>query len=340
MTDYRAGESLEKYLENRRFWLEVVLGAVLLGCLVNLFASAIWEDLHAAWPEGLWGIGWTALLGVALLSIIGAILCYLLRRDLSETSGLTLVLPLAVANDRTTSEILHHSRYFPARYGRERWKHVDKKLPQQFAAQWPGPNPLTQEGFAPGHFCWDTIRDLVDAIIVKFLHEFGEHTLKPNAPYHGEFRRLFAARIPEGALLVQQGPPAWKENIFLYQGGPQKIILPQQAQVSINQEPFYPGEPPGRRTLVITTSLVNFQISIAPFWTLLRDRQPAEAVFSCPPNAVTTFLVLPLEIRLILKGVFFLRDAKKHHYLWFQKLLENARRRLSYGYFLQANKED
>ncbi len=340
MTDYRAGESLEKYLENRRFWLEVVLGAVILGCLVNIFAGAVWEDLHAAWPEGLWGIGWTALLGGALLGIIGAILSYLLRRDLSEASGLTLVLPLAVAEDKSSSEILHHSRYFPANYGRIRWLAANKNLARQFAARWPGPNPFTQEGFGPGHFCWDTLLDLVDAIIVKFLHEFGEHTLKPNTPYHGEFRRLAATGIPAGTLWVQQGPAPWSQNIFLGQSGPQKIILPKQAKVSLNEAPFSPGEPLGRRTLVITTSLVSFQISLAPFWTILRDRRPAEAVFSCPPMAVTTFLVLPLELRLTLKGVFFLTDAKKHHYLWFQKLLENARRRLSYGYFMQTSKED
>lgn len=108
MTDYRSGESLEKYLENRRFWLEVVLGAVILGCPVNLFASAVWEDLHDIWPEGLFGSSWIAIGGGALLVIVVAILSYLLRRDLSETSGLTLVLPLAVAKDKSSSEMLNH----------------------------------------------------------------------------------------------------------------------------------------------------------------------------------------------------------------------------------------
>jgi len=330
-----AGESLEKYLSHRRFWLEVVLGAVALGCLVNFFAGAAQDSLKNYWPDGPWGLGWTLFFGSGLLIIVGAILFYLLRRDVVETSGLTMVLPLWVDTLQSKVEILPQSRYFPANYGRQIVSQVIQPFAMEFAINWPGQNPLQGKEFQSGHFCWERLRDLVEAIFVKFLHEYGEHTLSKNAPYHGEFRRLVAAGLKSVQLPRDQWPDAWQKNIFLQTGGPQSLRLPRQAEISHNHTAFIAEEPPGRLNLTLKTSLAGLTISIAPFWTILRNRQRAEEVFAATHAAKATFLVIPLELRLVLKGKVFVFKKHKAEYLWFQKLMENARRRLSYGYFLK-----
>jgi len=340
MSSFRAGEGLEKYLAHRRLWLQVIFGAMALGTLINLFASSISEYLQQKWPAGPWGLGWLGFWSIALLVLILVILIYLLRRDFTEASGLTLVLPLRVDQINGLTEILHHRKYLPAWYGRQRLAQAAQGFHRQFAQQWPGPNPLKNKNFAPGHYCWEAIRSLVEAIVVKCLHEYGEHTLGPNASFHGEFRRLAAAALPAGVLEVTQGPLSWQQNPFLASGGPLKVLLLRSSQVSSDHTPFSPKEPPGRRNLVIATPLARFTISISPFWTILRDRQTAEAVFGSHQSKEAVFLVIPVELRLVLKGVFFLTNKMTNEYLWFQKLLENARRRLSYGDLLRSGMED
>ncbi len=170
--------------------------------------------------------------------------------------------------------------------------------------------------------------------MVKFLHDYGEDTLSANAPYHGEFRRLVAARLKTAKLSYEQWTFIWQDNPFLKKAGPRSLRLPIHTRVSHLDAPYLPEEPPGRRNLLLKTSLASLTISTSPYWTILRDQPRAARVFTSPHAAKATFLVIPVELRLVLQGKLIIAEKHLAEYLWFQKLMENARRRLSYGYFL------
>lgn len=240
MSHPEAEKILEKYLAERRFWLEVVLGAVILGCLVDFFAGAAQDSLKTWWPDGPGGLGWTLMSGSALLIIVGAVLVYLLQRDVVETSGLTMVLPLWVDTVGKKVEILHNRHYLPANYGRHLLSQAHKKIAPDFCRKWPGSNPIKSADFQPGQYCWETLQDLVHAILVKFLHDYGKDALLANAFYHGEFRRLAAANIKSAKLPREQWPDTWQQNIVLQAAGPQSLQLPKYARISHDQIPF-PG---------------------------------------------------------------------------------------------------
>lgn len=345
MPDTNLGAGLEKIRSRRRLWLELVLGGVFLAFWVNLFAGSLMEDLRPQGVTGLWNKGWSSLFSLTgvsglmvVLATVGA-LWYLRRKQEVETDFFSLHLPMAVDPARGTAEILNMSKgapkYAPAIFARQALSHGGPELTRQFAASWRGPNPFKYNGFQPGDPCWDAVSMLAQAVILKLWREFGKNTLTAKVRYHSQYLPL-AGKMDGYQLERSSWPAQLQNNIFLQPSqGPLQVRLPVGAALAVEQPARHPQEPPGRLNLVIQTAYGSLTFSLSPYWTVLRNPGKALQVFPAAHPEQVCFLVIPVELRLVLRGFLVMDRELQYHYLWFRKLMEDARNCLSWGEYLK-----
>ncbi len=340
MSETRLGSGLEKIRSRHRLTWEVVLIGTGLALLVNSLSTCFFTAIDPLCANRSFWWYLTALLALLLAGAIAGATFYLLTKKETEQSGLTLVLPIHVDPKEATVEILHHDEYAPALHGRElllRTRDADRKI---FVNAWPGPNPLNKSGFGPGHPCWETISQLVQALLVVLLQKYGERSLTGSAHHKGEFRR-FAGEIPFTALRRKDWPAALQSNIFLKGRGLDNLVLPGNARLSIVCPESPPGKTVGRRELRVATPQCLLSFSVSPYWSILSRAGSGKAVAEFAPPAVsqTCFLTIPIELRLMVKGTYLSARGISLQYDWFQRLIDNARRRMSWGRFLAGEGE-
>lgn len=183
---------------------------------------------------------------------------------------------------------------------------------------------------------------LAQALVVQLLKFFGEHSLTPSAYFKPEFRRL-AGRLKGAPLPRQLWPRSLLDNPFLSSrpGNHIKtILLPRKASFTEEYPPPLLKENPGRRNLVITTRYCSLVISFSPNWTVLSTSGQARALKEFPDAIAdhTCFLLLPIELRLTVKRFYISGEKMHYHYWWFQKLMDNLRRRMSWGYYVRGGR--
>jgi hypothetical protein len=344
MPDTNLGSGLEKIQSRRRMWLELVLGGVFLSFWVNVFAGSLMEDLRDKGLTGLWNCGWACLFGLTGVSglmlvaaTVGA-LWYLRRKQEVETDFFSLHLPLAVDSTRGAVEILNKSKgapkYVPAVFARQAFSQSGPEFFRQFAGSWRGSNPFKSDDFQPGKPCWDVISMLAQAIILKLWREFGNNTLTAQVRHHSQYLPL-AGKLDGYQVERSSWPTRLQSNIFLKQQGPQHVRLPAGATMAVEQPLRHPQEPPGRLNLVIQTTYGSLTFSLSPYWTVLRNPGKALQVFPAAHPEQVCFLVIPVELRLVLRGFLVMGRELQYHYLWFRKLMEDARNCLSWGEYLK-----
>lgn len=344
MPDANLRSGLEKIRSRRRMWLELALGGVFLAFWVNLFAGSLMEDLRAKGLTGLWNSGWSSLFsltgfsGLILLAATGGALWYLRRKQEIETDFFSLHLPLAVDPARGAAEILNKSKgapkYVPAIFARQVFSQGGPELRRQFAASWRGPNPFKYDDFQPGDPCWDAVSMLAQAVILKLWREFGNNTLTARVRYHSQYLPL-AGKIDCYQLERSSWPAPLQNNIFLHPHGPTEVRLPAGAALAVEQPARHTQEPFGRLNLVIQTAYGSLTFSLSPYWTVLRNPGKALQVFPAAHPEQVCFLVIPVELRLVLRGFLVMDRELQYHYLWFRKLMEDARNCLSWGEYLK-----
>lgn len=327
----KPGTSLEKIHERRRFSWEFVIVAVFIALLINIFSSCLLNflDPNCANPN-FWQKG-IIISGISLLAIVGTIVIVKWRNE-REIIGLTLLLPIYVDKQKEISEILHHNHYAPARYGRQFFMKRGRDFAIQFAKAWPGPNPIKNANFTPGHFCWDTIAQLMQAIVFTFLRKFGEMTLTESARFHGEFRRI-SGFIPFWKMTRDKWPTFLASNIFLKETGVESILLPKHAKLLYPKHHYVNKNVPVGLTISSRYGSMTFYVST--YWTVIKETKEAINSFSPSDASKASFLAIPLEIHLTLKGFYLSRQGMSYQYIWFQQLINNMRRRMSWGRFLK-----
>lgn len=325
------GTGLEKIRERRRLSWEVIFVAALLALLINVFSTCLLNalDPSSANPQ-YWRKG-VLLSGIALFLVVTIILVVKWRNE-NEDVGLTLLLPIYVDKQRQTSEILHHKHYAPARHARQFFAKAGDDFMIQFANAWPGPNPIKNAVFAPGHFCWDTIAQIVQALIILSLRKHGEMTLTESSRFHGEFRRI-AGHIPSQTIGRGKWPAFLQRNVFLKGSGVEKVRVPKHVKVLSSDSRYTGKNAPAGLTLASRYGSLTFYVS--PYWTVLSEPKAAIESFSPPDASKACFLAIPVELHLTLKGFYISREGMTYQYLWFQQLIENVRRRMSWGQHLR-----
>ena len=133
MTQASPGAGLEEVRSFQRlFVLELLGSAVVLAGLVNLFTGALHTYFTGQPSEAAAAWWWVKLYGVLLilaLVVIGALLC---RQGVVEVTGLTLMLPVAVAPEKPQAAILTHAAYQPALYGHQLFNRLDSDFRERF----------------------------------------------------------------------------------------------------------------------------------------------------------------------------------------------------------------
>lgn len=335
MPNTQFGTGLEKIRDRRRLSLEVILIAVALAFVIEIFSSFV---LNALTTEGghfrFWCIG-TWFTGLALFIAISVAILFILSKKETETGDLALTLAIHVDPIKGQVKFLPHKHYQPASTIHELFSRANDDLKQQFLNAWPGPNPLKEKAFGPGHFCWDTIEKLVKACLIVLIQKYSETSLTHAAQFYAEFRQL-AGRIPSKKLEKERWPISLQANDFLIARGVQKLIVPESARLRAVVPKHIAGEKPGTRELTISTDYGALTFSISPYWTILRNYERAITEFSPPEPDRICFLRIPIDLRLEIRGFHFSFLQMTYHYMWFQKLAENARRRLDWGLYLRG----
>lgn len=340
MSSTELGSSLATIRRRRRFILELIGSAVVMGFLINAFTTCLfcYLDPRCANPT-YWGT-WAAMCGLILLVFTMIVGGYLLSRKETEESGLSVMLGFDVDQSACTVAIIGPSDYPPVRHAQTLFAAVKGEMEQPFAKAWRGPKLIDDPDFGPGDYCWEAIVELLEALIVLLLQRYGEETLTYSAHHKGEFRRL-AGRLEPTRL--DRSDPRWnallERNRFLRQRGIQKLYLPPNAWIRTDYpQPRY-GEIAGRRDLIVMTQCGSLTFSISPNWTLLRKKTSALSGLSLPHSKRACLLYIPIELRFEVGGFHPLSpkaDQKvDYHYRWFQKLIDNARRRMNWGIYVR-----
>jgi len=336
------GGGLEEVRSFRRlFLLELLFSAIVLGILVGLFSGALHTYLTAGPCQVAAAWKWLKIYGGLLALALLIIVAILLRQRVVEVTGLTMLLPVQVEPQQPRAAILSHPVYQPASYGNQLFGRAGREFRARFKARWPGVNPLV-ENFKPGHFCWDALMNLAQALVVQLLKLYGEHSLTPSAYFKPEFRRL-AGRLGKVTFNRQHWPKSLLDNPFLTTETGQDIqnlLLPKGGSLKEVYPPSLPGERHGRRNLIVTTRYGFLEISFSPNWSILSSDGRAEALKAFPSATAdhTCFLLLPIELRLTVKRFYLFGEKMQYHYWWFQKLIDNLRRRMSWGYYLRGGR--
>ena len=172
-------------------------------------------------------------------------------------------------------------------------------------------------------------------MLVVFLKIYGEHT-RGEAPYHHpEFRR-FAASGLIGKNVKLPLSPLFDSNRFLAARGAQNIILPFSGFFSRKSSSHFTYVGPNRKEICLKVLRSRFKFCIDPRWSLMSDDTKTARIAKAFKNINeenTAFIVIPIEMCLEFKPMAS-RLRTEGAYEWFQRLIDNARRRMSLGAFL------
>jgi hypothetical protein len=343
MTQAPLGAGLEEVRSFQQlFVLELLASAVVLAGLVNLFSGALHTYLTAQPAEAAATWWWVELYGgllVLALLVIGVVLW---RQRVVEVTGFTLMLPVQVSPDKPRAAIISHAAYQPALYGHQFFGRPGQDFRACFKDAWPDANPLAAKDFRPGHYCWDALMNLAQALVVQLFKFYGEHSLTPSAYFKPEFRRL-AGHLKTFALARQNWPPGLQNNPFLTSQPNldiKSILLPQKSSLKEEHPPPLPKECPGRRNLILATCYASLAISFSPNWSVLSASGQLRALEEFPDADAdsTCFLLMPIELRLTVKRFYISGEQMRYHYWWLQKLMDNLRRRMSWGYYVRGGR--
>jgi hypothetical protein len=221
---------------------------------------------------------------------------------------------------------------------RELFSKATPELKQRFAAAWPGANPIENKSFQPGHFCWDSIADLVDALIVLLLQNYGKHSLTQTSMYYAEFRQ-FAGQTKSEKLEKGQWPFRLQKNEFLEARGIKTLRLPRHSWLLAPKSRKKADGRPGPRILSITSKHGALHFLISPYWTILRNRGTALSDFQVSDSQTLCFLRIPVDLILEFRGGYGNFEKLARQYLWLKKLAENACRRMDWGIHLRDRRE-
>lgn len=339
MPDARLGQGLERLQQRRLFLDDLLLVAIGIGLLVNLFASALFVYITDSYKKSSWGEGWgwtlvfLSLLLFAILLVTYKIRC---QKDI-ESSYFTLVLPILIDPGNNNVEILHHDHYKPAKQARQFSEIIKNSWKTQFLQAWPGCKFIRPQVFGPANYCWGVLAHIVQALLFQELKKYGELTLTQQVRYHTRFLRLAVGGLTRGTLERTQWPQALQENKFITA---EKLFLPVGALLTSTEPSVHPNEPPGRRDLTVSIKHGSLTFSISPYWITLREIEPAIKIFDPQEPEKICFLAIPIETRLIFQGSLLKRKAITiYHYLWLKKLRDAACHYFSWGKFLGINRE-
>ncbi len=335
-----------KVQARRQLVVEVLVTAVGLSLYINIFSSCLMNAMSESGDTRRFWLWLTFILGAFLVLGLCAVCFVLLRKKEHLLSSIGLTLALRVDPEGERVEIIPLEGYAPATYGNELFSRVGGSLNRDFLQAWRGPNPTRHPDFGPSDFCWSSLANLAEALVVLQLHRFGKSTLTPSAQFHGEFRK-FTGTIGQHRLPVKDWPLRVEQNEFLSARGIKNLYLPTTGQFKASKTHRKKGGKEHPRYLQLATDYGTLSISIAPDWTILGDRNRTREAFGLSEVDArgVDFLRVPIDLDLGFQPSYWREwrsrsSAQKitDHYEWLSSLYENIQRRMDWGAYLRRTR--
>lgn len=228
------------HLENsRRSIVDLILIATLLGFLINLLTSVVYDalkdEVFESDPAQL-----RILMGILSVLILILLMGFVLRyhsRSESQSHRMEIVFPyVAVDKLEISEQHPYRPRYEPVVYARNDLRRLFRskpKLSQQLADEW---NQWTDRRFQ--FFINDLHNELIDAVMLHALHRYGKETLSAAAEYAWWHTPLNSAECPTDKLKL------WFESNRILaaffedeKNASWKLLLPQNVDLAIERHP-------------------------------------------------------------------------------------------------------
>lgn len=329
--------NLQKIRENRRFVIELIVFAIVLGLLINLLSSFVVNIFTCEEFQKNFWINLSVGMGVLILMIVSFAILIFCKKQVTEYAEIALNLAIAVDKKNNQVKFLEHPFYEPAKYSNELYNYMGGQLNPDFIAQWPEKKPFPLDEFIPGNPRWEIIADVIEACIILLLRQYGKHSLTHSAMHHAEFRSI-ANRLAKSNLSITQMPSRIRENLFLKSRGVTRILVPEGSRFSINFFGKLPNSRQYERSISLITPYGDIIFALSKYWTIPGNRTSVELEFPDANSQNTTFLRIPIDIEFSFSPGYRRFNKLESHYLWFKKLVSNAERRMDWGHYLRSKK--
>ncbi|MDO9263642.1 MAG: hypothetical protein Q7U02_06735 [Desulfosalsimonadaceae bacterium] len=338
MLDTEQGKSLEEILERRRFAIEIVLIPIGLALLINLFTTFLISGLTPGNPNASESLSWAWMMGFLTISCVVVVVFWLGTRGRVEKDGFTVLFPLWIDRQKKQSGIQGCSDYDPAIEGERLFTFAGKDFNRNFATQCPLGNFLQDPSFTRGHFCWDGIMELMEAMLLMALKNFSERTTGYAPFFHGWSRRL-ADLLKLEKNTTASIPLFLTNNSFLKARHIFQIKAPFKLSLTQRRCSHLHDIRPDRHDMAVKVHRSFLTFSISPHWSLLANRKyraKLEKQFKFPNGVEVFWLVIPVEMCLEFNPTFFSRKKLlARNYLWLQKAMQQIKLHMSLGFFLE-----
>ncbi len=200
---------IEAIRQSRSELIVLVLATVILGTMLSLLGSGLYDYLLVWLPRG-WQQAAAFGLGLTLTAVLVAVLIWLFyTRGESQPVRIEIQLPYHLPADgqptiaeRGSYQVTVHARRAFAR----RYRRGSPEVAHWLAA-W---REARQEGVAFQHFIAEDNAALVQCLLLYVLHRYGEGSLGPEAAYG-----WWKVDLPAGRLAMDDLPPPVRDNPFL-----------------------------------------------------------------------------------------------------------------------------
>ncbi|WP_419662241.1 uncharacterized protein Dvar_26930 [Desulfosarcina variabilis str. Montpellier] len=342
MPEAKFGTALDKVRQRRRFLFELIVFAFFFAICVNFFSTALLELMRPdAQNTGFWVWNLVISGGVLLVVVLVAFQIAFFKTAHEETAiGITL--PLRVDTIQKTVSVELLADYEPADRAKKAFEFKKSEAIPVFFKDWPLCKNISQKDFGPDNVCWNLLAELIEALLVIMLREFGKRSLTHKAMYYSVFRR-FAGKIPNRQLNSNEWPTRLKANRFLKGQKIKQILLPDWIHLETPLPLARPKGKPLSRELRLTTKNGSLTFYTIPYWTTLRDPFKIANQFHIEKAEQVCFLRIVVVVRQELRGglhagknLFFNDTEMTLQYLWFQSLVRTAFLHMDWGRYLRG----
>ncbi|OKY74495.1 MAG: hypothetical protein BM485_13660 [Desulfobulbaceae bacterium DB1] len=313
----------------RRVILEIILLALFLGVLLNLFSSAFYEvindtaDRSLKYPFRYWGI--------IFFSVICFVLFIFMREKGARSLNFRVVFPVVAqgghphlaeipgyAPTRLADGILQQCMVFHP----EEKERMLSQLGLQGSTRGPG-----------NKYFFQSVSEVIIVLLVKMLKLHGEHTQTPLGKYHLDYadihNKLETASLElNSEEMIGHGLP----------GLPRRIKLPKGITLS-----FGTGTTPTDK-IVLQSTYATLEIVIQPYWTVIAPEKAIKtykiATRSLQQHEKIALLAIPVSVAVKVHIWALLKLRKTDNYCnWLDFLLTETRRWFSWEYFQEGDHE-
>jgi len=329
---------LEERLKRRNEIISFIIGAVILACVVNVLADALYERLRRGEPSNIF----LGAIFVITIVLIWLAISLVYARDKMRRLEIELVLPFWITRREARIEGIPGYRVLTG-CAQQAWMQIlnaKQEDLKEFCTAWRSSrsDKRSDKPFPP--IVWRRIYDLLQYIVVQYLARYGEETLEPTAWFRE--RSYLKDRMEGEEKQFTNLPKGLRRNYFLREQKPfmrSKFLLPKGLEIKQTNLVKHPlvGE---LFDISLESRYGKVIIRILPYWSYVSERDRAGKIFYkyIPKDRHSHLKLIKTRIRLTaeFEWLRFWRifgRGDENFYLWAMELLSFLEEELDWRYF-------